>query len=146
VYESDYILRHIEQLGAILAELRRRLLGGEAPSGVARDLSRATRGMGLDLSLLREFSLDTLHMFAAASGEIEPARCWLMAEVLFIDALASDQAGDATHAEESYLKSRALFEMIRPAGGMLVGLREAVERVREIDARLERLEEGPATA
>ena len=66
VHQRDYILRLIEQLGGALVALR------------------------------RGFSEDTLHMFVSPTGEVEPARCWLMAELLYLDGLQAklEERGD----------------------------------------------------
>lgn len=134
--QRDYILRMIEQLGAALAELRRRILGGARASAVRDDLARTADQAGLDIDLLRNFDLATLDFFARPTGEVEPARCWLMAELLYLDGLEADLAG--RDAGGSLLKARALYELIRPMGGMLVGLPEADERIAEIDRILAR--------
>jgi len=59
-----------------------------------------------------------------------------MAEILYLDGLEATLSGDP-HARDSLLKARALFEMIRPMGGMLVGLPEASQRIAEIDEKLD---------
>ena len=138
--QRDYILRLIEQLGAALAALRRRILGREDhPSTLHDELARISGQAGLDMTLLRALAADTLHMLVAPTGEVEPARCWLMAELLYLDglqALAEERAGDAA---ASLGKARLLFGLVEPGGGMLVGFPEAAERVREIDGLLQDL-------
>ena len=69
------------------------------------------------------------------TGEVEPTRCWLMAEILYLDGLEASVSDRA--AEDSLLKARALFDMVRPAGGLLVGWPEAAARIAEIDKLLE---------
>lgn len=130
----DYILRMIEQLGAALVELRRRILGGARASAVRNDLERTAAQAGLDIDLLRGFDLETLRFFASPTGEVEPARCWLMAEILYLDGLEADLAG--RDAEDSLQKARALYDLVRPMGGMLVGMPEAAQRIAEIDRML----------
>lgn len=142
MHQRDYILRIIEQLGVALAAIRRRILRREE-SGEAREaLAQAAGQAGFDIDLLRGFDLDTLRLFIMPTGEVEPARCWLMAEILYLDGL---EAGLSDRpAEDSLLKARALFDMVRPAGGMLVGMPEAADRIAEIDSLLER-GSGPQT-
>jgi hypothetical protein len=136
--QRDYILRMIEQLGAALAELRRRILGGKTdPAAIGQELGALAGRSGFDLELLRGLSGETLHMLASPTGEVEPARCWLMAELLHLDglqALAEERREDGRTSLE---KARLLFSLVEPGGGMLVGLPEAAERVREIDDLLE---------
>jgi len=136
--QRDYILRMIEQLGAALAELRRRILGRKTnPADIHQELSALAGRSGFDLDVLRALSGETLHMLVSPTGEVEPARCWLMAELLYLDGL---QALAREHHEAgcaSLEKARLLFGLVEPGGGMLVGFPEAAERVCEIDGLLE---------
>ena len=135
--QRDYVLRLIEQLGAALVALRNRILRrGAAPQEVHDELAGLADRSGFDLALLRGFSGETLRMLVSPTGEVEPARCWLMAELLYLDglqALAEGRAGDARAGLE---KARLLYSLVEPGGGMLVGLAEAAERIHEIDDRL----------
>lgn len=135
VHQRDYILRIIEQLGVALAEIRRRILRQEKTATVREALARTAGQAGLDIELLRGFDLETLRLLVMPTGEVEPARCWLMAEILYLDGLEATLSGLPAH--DSLLKARALFDMVRPAGGMLVGMPEAAERIAEIDKVLE---------
>ena len=135
MHQRDYILRLIEQWGVALARLRRRILRREKVGQVREDLAKTAGQAGVELELLKGFDLDTLRMFVMPTGEVEPARCWLMAEILYLDGLEAELSDRP--AQESLMKARALFELIRPAGGMLVGLPEAAERIAEIDKLLD---------
>jgi len=138
VPQRDYILRVIEQLGAALAALRRRILGRREESGALHDeLTRLAGQAGFDLELLRALSGDTLHMLVSPTGEVEPARCWLMAEFLYLDGLQALAEERTEDAGASLGKARLLFSLVEPGGGMLVGFPEAAERAREIEALLE---------
>ena len=137
MHQRDYILRIIEQLGAFLIALRKRLLRGDDTSAVDGELAGIAAQAGFDLELLRRFELETLHMLVAPAGEVEPARCWLMAEVLYVDGLSAHLADDPEGARPSLIKARALYDLVRPRGGMLVGLPEAAERIDEIDRLLD---------
>lgn len=132
--QRDYILRMIEQMGAVLAEVRRRLLGGRASQETREQLADVAAQGGVDLDLVKGFDLDTLMMLLAPMGEIEPSRGWLMAEILYLDGL--DAALTDRPARESLLKARALFAMMRPHPALFVGIAEADERIAEIDGLL----------
>lgn len=142
MHQRDYILRIIEQVGAALAEIRRRILGGADSVAVTRALADTAGRAGLSVEILRSATLDTLYMFAAHTGEVDPTRCWLMAEILYLDGLQATVADSPADARDSLVKARALYDMIRPGGGMIVGFPEAAERIAEID-RL--LDERPPT-
>ena len=141
MHQRDYILRLLEQLGVAFAALRRRILQREKSSEVREALSQIAGQAGFDIELLRRFDLETLRLFGMPTGEVEPTRCWMMAEILYLDGLEASLSDQA--AEESLLKARALFDMLRPAGGLLVGWPEAADRIAEIDALLEGASDAP---
>ena len=141
MHQRDFILRQIEQIGAALVALRNLILGRKAdPARIQEELNALAGQGGMDLTLLRGFSEDTLYMFVSPTGEIEPARCWLMAEFLYLDGLQAQLEERGADARTSLEKARMLFTLIEPAGGMLVGIPEAAGRVDEIDTRLEELD------
>ena len=133
--QRDYILRMIEQIGAVLIALRRRIVSGSITADEARDaLQAAGDRAGFDLELARGLSLDTIRLLVAPTGEVEPGRCWLMAEVLYLDGLQARAEERTEGAADSFRKARALFTLLEPGGGMLLGFPEAAERIAEIDA------------
>lgn len=136
MHQRDYILRIIEQFGAVLAEIRRLILGRGDPGSVRRALAGVAEQTGMDVELLRVLTLETLHLSVAPTGEVEPARCWLMAEILYLDGLHATLTEQDEIGRASLLKARALYDLIRPAGGMLVGFPEASARIDEIDRLL----------
>jgi len=134
MHQRDYILRIIEQIGAAFAELRRRILRRQDASVTRESLASVASQAGFDIELLRGFDLPTLHLLVSPLGEVDPTRCWLMAEILYLDGLeATLSEGDGRN---SLMKARALYDLVRPAGGMLVGMPEAAERIAEIDRLL----------
>jgi hypothetical protein len=138
--QRDYILRLIEQMGAALVALRNRILGRRVdPLRVREELTGLAGQAGYDLALLRGFSGDTLHMLVSPTGEVEPGRCWLIAELLYLDGLQAQVEERTVEAREGLQKARLLFQLIEPAGGMLVGLPEAADRIADIDVRIEAL-------
>jgi hypothetical protein len=130
----------IEQLGIAFAAIRKRILQRENSDDVREALAQTAGQAGLDIDLLRRFDLDTVRLFAMPTGELEPTRCWLMAEILYLDGLEASLSDEA--AVESLLKARALFDLVRPAGGLLVGWPEAAARIAEIDTLLEQAPDG----
>ena len=134
--QTDYILRMIEQMGQMLAALRRVILGKSASAEVIADrLASAAREGGFDLTLARVASLETIEMMVAPTGDLDPGRCWLVAEILYLDGLQAELEERHGEAEERYRKSLPLYTLLKPKG-MFMGLPEAVERVNEIEARL----------
>ncbi|MDE2803987.1 MAG: hypothetical protein OXN18_02460 [Gemmatimonadota bacterium] len=135
--QRDYILRVIEELGAVLIALRRAILGGSARAADVEDtLRRAAAGAGMDLDLARAASIDALPAMMAPTGEVDPARCWLLAEVLMTDGVSLLSSGETDLARSSLAKAAALFTLVAPEGAFLTGFPEASERIGEIEAML----------
>ena len=139
--QRDYILRMIEQMGQVLIRLRRMLSGQQGGGEEFRQqLDAAATQFGLNPALLREATPETLGMLL--SPTVDPSRCWLGAELLFLDAQDAHAAGRPEDARPSYEKARLLYRLIEPAGMMLTGWPEAAARIEEIGARLDALETG----
>lgn len=133
--QKDYLLRQIEALGQLLIAIRKMILGGEADgAAVETRLREASGKVGMDLELARAATPETLRMLIAPTGEIEPGRCWLLAETLYLDGIQARLAGDRGQALDSLGKARMLFSLLKPMGAFLVGFPEAAERMEEIDA------------
>jgi hypothetical protein len=136
--QRDYLLRQIEALGQLLIAIRKMILGGEADGAAVESRLREAAGKGgMDLELARAATPDTLHMLIAPTGEIEPGRCWLLAETLYLDGIRARLEGDAQQEMDSLGKARMLFSLLAPMGAFLVGFPEAEERIREIDGMVE---------
>ena len=137
--QRDYILRMIEQMGQVLIRLRK-MLSGELRGGeeFRQRLDEAATQFGLNPALLRDATPETLAMLL--SPIVDPTRCWLGAELLFLEALDAEAAGRVGDAQVSYEKARLLFRLIEPAGVMLTGWPEAAARIEEIRTRLEGLD------
>lgn len=141
--QRDYILRMIEQAGAVLRRLLDRILRRAAGRDeVARDLRRAAQLGGMDLDLLRLCDGPTLLQLVTPGGEPEPARTWLAAESLYLDGLAADLEGGTGDAVSSLAKALMLYRLVEPGPWLPTGIPEATERVRDIEERLARLTTG----
>ncbi|MDX1578369.1 MAG: hypothetical protein R3266_07785 [Gemmatimonadota bacterium] len=136
----DYILRMIEQLGHVLLAIRNRILGREIERPQLQEaLSDAARQGGLDLDLARAMSPETLMMMVAPGGEVDPGRCWLLAEIFYLEGLEAELAGLVAEARSSLERAGFLFGLLEPVAGNLAGVAEAEERLAEIERRLEKL-------
>jgi hypothetical protein len=142
--QRDYLLRQIEMLGEILIAIRKMILGGGAKAGeVGNRLKEVSEKVGMDLELARASSPETLRFLVAPTGEVEPGRCWMLAETLYLDGLYAETEGDEARWWDSLEKARMLFKLLGPMGAFLVGFPEAEERIREIDKLLSRNMETP---
>jgi hypothetical protein len=135
--QRDYLLRMIEQLGQALIALRKMIVGGSATPDEIRDRFRSIAATtGLDLELLLLATSDTLELFVAPTGEVEPSRCWILAELLYLEALHAELEGRLADARAQYGRARMLFSLIEPGSTFLVGWPEAASRVEEIRRKL----------
>jgi hypothetical protein len=143
---SDYILRMIEQLGQMLIQVRKLIIGGSASAEqVQRDLHGVAAAGNIDLDIARLATPDTLLMLVAPSGEVEPTRCWLYAELLYLDGLEAAADRRADDARLSFDKAVRLFALLEPGGVNLVGWPDAADRILEIHAALESLDAASDT-
>ena len=134
----DYIMRMIEQLGGMLAALRRRILGGDTSRAETREELRETAKLGgLDYDLARALAPETLFTMVAPGGELDPARCWLLAELSYLDGLEAELAEDPGEARDSLERAAYLFGLLRPAAGNFLGIPESADRIGDIERRLE---------
>lgn len=130
--QRDYILRLIEQLGATLIELRKAILGGSADAGSVEDqLRRAASGAGMDLDLARAASPGALPVMIAPTGEVDPLRCWVLAEMFLTDGLHRSEQGDDHAADQALAKAEVLFALLG-SQAHLAGYPEADQRLEEI--------------
>ena len=96
MYRHDYIMRLIERFGVALRTLRDRILRREREDlSVRGELGEIARQAGLDLEIARTLDPAALMMWLAPSGPPDPARLWLMAELLYLEGLAGRAAGDS---------------------------------------------------
>ena len=137
--QTDYLLRLIEQMGAMLIALRKRILGGGLDADEAEEQLQSLAGKsGLDLDFLRTVSLDTLVMLMSPTGVPEPGRCWITAELFLVDATRAESAGDDEEAWDRYERSLRLFGLLDP-GIVAIGLPEVKDRIREVQTRMSEL-------
>ncbi len=142
--QRDYILRLIEEMGAALIALRNAIVRGGAPAGeVEATLRRATSAAGMELELARALSAEALPSLVAPTGEVEPAKCWVLAEALMTDGVNRMQEGDLERARPLLAKAATLFRLVAPWGACLVGFPEAHERIAEIEGLLDVVDASP---
>lgn len=137
MYQRDYILRMIEQIGAVLAALRARILARTATSTeVTGELRTTLRTAGFDLDLARFADAESLERLVAPTGELDPTRGWLVAETLYLHGLEAQLDRRAADAEASFVKALRLYRLFDPRNPIPSGFPEARERIDEIEERL----------
>ncbi len=138
--QRDYLLRLIEEIGAALIALRNAIMkGGAAGAEVEATLRRAASAAGMELELARAVSVEALPDMVAPTGEVEPARCWVLAEALMTDGMNRAYEGKPDLARSSLAKAAALFELVATGSTDRAAFPGAEERIAEIEELLEGL-------
>ncbi len=136
VYRHDYILRLIERFGQALTALRDRLLRRTTEDVTARvEIGEIAREAGLDLGVARSLDPSMLLMWLAPSGEPDPARLWLMAELLYLEGLHPRASGESSRRADLE-RALAIFDRLPQDWRPTDGFATAGERVEEIRTRL----------
>ena len=84
--------------------------------------------------------LRALLLLLSPGGQPEAARCWVMAEFLYLDGLQMEEAGRLDESRASYRRALRLFLALDPA--VIGGLPEAAGRAAELETRLRSLADG----
>lgn len=116
MFQSDYILRIIEQFSAVL----RRMIASlrEAQPQEALELSEEALGLTLDMDPKLALSLDaeSLMFLVGMGGESDPVRLLLLAEVLAIRFEALRASGEHEAAEREHARVLVVAERALQAG------------------------------
>lgn len=138
--QRDYILRMIEQAADILRHVLQRVLRRAAPpADLDQEMRHAAQLGGLDLELLRLCDGDTALQLVAPTGEPDPARAWLAAELLFVNGMGARLEGRDADAVASFTKARLLYGIVQPDAVLPTGFPEAADRIRDIEDQLDQL-------
>ncbi|HSJ13977.1 MAG TPA: hypothetical protein VK939_06155 [Longimicrobiales bacterium] len=127
----------IEQMAAMIARLRK-LIAGRDLETADTELRQAAGMYGVDLDSARAVDAETLLLLLSPTGQPEPARAWITAELLTLDGLRLEAEGDARAAHSVYAKALLLYNALDPAA--IGGLPEAGDRIGELRAKLIELE------
>ena len=113
MYRHDYIIRLIEQFGRAMRALAAQILGRQVtPAEVRAQIADIAQQSGLPLDVARALDPSMLLMWLAPTGEIDPGKLWLMAELLFLEGLQSEQEGDADNARAAWLRARLILSKL----------------------------------
>ena len=139
MYRQDYIIRLIEQFGRALAALLARISGRQlTPAEAHAQIATVASQSGLQLDVARMLDPQALLMWLAPTGDIDPGKFWLMAELLLLEGAQACQEGRYAAARVDLERARLILEQLdrdwRPADE----LASAGERLDEIEAWLAR--------
>lgn len=137
MYRQDYLLRLIEQVAQALAALRARITGRSAwPADTHKEIAAIAREGGLDLDVARSLDANSLMMWLAPMGDVDPARFWLLGELLLVAGLQLREEGQEARARADFERARAVFGKLAPDWRPHADLTSAGERISEIQALL----------
>ena len=102
---QDYILRLIEQVAQMLAEISR-LRTAEKPERIG---AICEREIGLPLSLVKHSSPDTILQLLESGGATRHIRAVILAELLLQDAELSEATGKSQEAIVSLAQAKGLL-------------------------------------
>ena len=135
MFQSDYILRVIEQMGAML----RRILDNlrEHKPDEALEVSEEAVGLVLDVDPETALSLtgEGLLTLMGGGGDVDPSQALLLGQVLALRAEARAQQGAAAQAAAEAERARVVLEVALGSER-----EEDVEAAREYLGRLDILE------
>jgi len=95
MYRHDYILKLIERFGAALISLRDKILRRSREEiGIRAEIHGIAHEAGLDIGVARSLEPESLLMWLAPTGQADPAKLWLMAELLYLEALDRKASGE----------------------------------------------------
>lgn len=145
--QQDYLLRMIETLGKILIGIRKMLLEGEiSAEEAAPQIRAAAEKAGLDLDFICSVHDETLVMLMSPTGEVEPGRCWITAELLMVDALRCREEGDTMGALARFNRSLLLYRLLDPGTVVARGFPEVRERIEEVESLVPEAPPGVITS
>ena len=137
MYRHDYILRMIEQLARTLIALRNRLLRRELSSQEVRaEIHQIARDAGLDLDIARRLDPAMLLGWLQPTGEANDPKVWLMAELLYLDALEAREAGEPGAGRAGMRRALMLFSQLPPDWRPSDDVASAGSRVAELQGML----------
>jgi hypothetical protein len=133
MYRRDYVLRIIERFGRMLIALRNHILQREVEADDVRaQLGEVAREAGLDMEIARRLDPAALLMWLAPTADFDAPRLWLMAELLYLEALDARASSAEGGGRADFARALALFEHLPPDWKPTDGFVTAAARAEEI--------------
>lgn len=133
MYRRDYVLRIIERFGRMLIALRNHILQREIEADDVRaQLGEVAREAGLDMEIARRLDPAALLMWLAPTADFDAPRLWLMAELLYLEALDAQASSAEGGGRADFTRALALFEHLPPDWKPTDGFVTAAARAEEI--------------
>ena len=131
MYRRDYLLKLIARFAQALVALRDHLRGrGAEPAEALPTIREIAADAGLDLTIARSLDPVSLLIWLAPTGEIDTPRLWLMAELLYLEALQGRSQGVQWRADAE--RALAIASRLEPDWRPAEGLATPAERAMEL--------------
>ncbi len=116
MFQSDYILRVIEQLGVLVRAMLDALREARPEEALRLSEEALGLGLGLDADVALALTGEGLLSFMGAGGEIDPTQALMVGESLFVRARAWALAGDPQRQRTETERARVVLEAVRASG------------------------------
>ena len=117
--------------------LRNRILDRQEQHATVQDEIRAIAARaGVDLDVARAVDLVTLRLLMSFAGDLDPARGWLTAELLYLEGLDKRRDNIGSDARRDLSRALDLYRMLPPDWKPFEELPPAAERIAEIERLL----------
>jgi hypothetical protein len=91
--------------------------------------------VGVDLELAQQLSPESLELLLGPSGTVDPLRCWLLAELLYLAGRLAEWEAAPARAREADRRALHLYERVETEGLAAVELPPPAGRIADLRAR-----------
>ena len=117
--------------------LRNRILDRQEQHATVQDEIRAIAARaGVDLDVAKAVDLVTLRLLMSFAGDLDPARAWLTAELLYLEGLDKRRDNIGSDARRDLSRALDLYRMLPADWKPFEELPPAAERIAEIERLL----------
>jgi hypothetical protein len=135
IHQSRFI-QLAEQLGRLWAGIWSERSG--AVESIRTEMDALAAQAGLELDLARRLAPESLVLLVSPGGATDPARGWLLAELLYLSGRLAEREGDAGGATDCDLRALGLYRLLDPERLPTADLPEVGTRIADIEGRLAR--------
>lgn len=140
---QDYIVRMLQQIGAMIAGIVARKQAGDLAGAEAEIREKCLEHIGLPLDVVKHASPDGLAELLAAGGALRHTKGVFLAELLLQDAALAEARGNPP---EAWLGYQHAFWLLSDALGVLSGDEEKTYRAKLVDISVKLRELGAGIA
>ncbi len=112
---QDYIIRLLQQLGAVLASIAGKKSQGDWAAAEQEIADQCERHTGLPFAVVKQSTPESLAQLLAMGGAMQLPRSLMLAELLCEDADLSERRGNPMAAAASYAQAEALIARALPS-------------------------------